>query len=113
MKPGRYPIFLEQGVDWRRRMTWRSGPAKEVVPLAGYTARLTVRHPTEPGVYLVTLTDGEGITLSDESPNIIIEFTRDQIDALTITETTYRLDLTDLDGQSFSLLKDQLHVERW
>lgn len=111
MRPGPYPIILEEGVGWTRKMTWRSGGV--VVPLAAYDAILQVRHPTDEGVYLLTLTVGDGIVLRDVAPNIEIVFTVAKVDDLEVTKTTYRLSLTPPAGEPFPLLKDDLIKERW
>lgn len=113
MKAGSFPIILETEVGWRRKLTWRAGGI--VVPLADYAAILRVRHPTEPGTYLITLTeeDDEGIVLSDTSPNIEIIFTAEQVNSLDHPKTTYRLDLTPPDSEPFPLLGGPVLLERW
>lgn len=118
MKPGRYPIRLEQGVGYTRRMTWAT--AGVVTPLADWTGVLQVRHPDNEGEYVLTIDTGEegGLTLADEAPNIVIEISAEQVDALValnMTKSTYRFVLTPPEGvgQSFVLLKDDLELDLW
>lgn len=118
LKPGRYPIRLEQGVGWSRRMTWRT--AGVVTPLSGYGGVLQVRHPDNEGEYVLTIDNDElgGIVLTDEAPNISLDITPEQVAALValnMTKSTYRLVLTPPEGfgQSFVLLKDDLELDLW
>lgn len=118
MKPGRYPIRLEQGVGYTRRMTWAT--AGVVTPLEGWAGVLQIRHPDNEGEYVLTIDNDElgGITLGNEAPNIIIDITPEQVAALvelSLTKSTYRLVLTPPEGlgQSFVLLKDDLELDLW
>lgn len=111
MQPGSYPIYLHEQLEWHRKLTWKANDV--VVQLADYEATLRVRHPTEPGIYLITLTKDDGIVLRDIAPNIEITFTVDQVNGLDIPKTRYRLDLEPPGEPGFPLLKGDLIVERW
>lgn len=115
MKAGTFNITLTEGVGYEKKMTWRSGGI--VMELADHEAKLQVRHPTTTDTNLLELTVGSGITLSDLEPNITIQFTEAQVeavgDALPQGLTVYRFILIPPVEPSFVLFKGELKVEAW
>lgn len=117
MQPGKFPIHLEQGVGYLKRMTWRSGGI--VVPISSYAGRLEVRHPDGMGelMELTSAPDG-GLVLADDVPNIAIHFTIEQVEELAdagLIESEYRLVLTppgDIE-EGIVLLRDAIDLGKW
>lgn len=89
---GRYDPVIEQGATWSRTATYRDS-SKALVNLSGYTSRMQIRRAPGATDTLVSLTDGQGITLGGAAGTIVMALTATQTAALPAGTWWYDLEL--------------------
>lgn len=91
ISPATYNATIPCGATWSRTFTWSiDGTA---VNWTGYTAKLQVKEHLN-STAVVTLTNGNGITLGGSAGTVQIDFTATQTGAVTAGQYIYDLELT-------------------
>lgn len=103
MKPATYDITIYQGAKFDLNLVWRD------VDLTSYTARMQIRLRKESEDILVSLTDGDGITLGSTAGTISIEISSEDTAALTFRSGVYDLELVS-GGEVQRLLEGKVRV---
>lgn len=96
MAAGLYDITCEQGATFNLVLTWRN-PDQSPIDVTGYTAKMQVRTSKSAESAVLTLTDGDGITLGGVDGTITL--TASATATGDIAEGTYVYDL-ELDSGS-------------
>lgn len=109
MSAGRYDLKVDQGATFRRLITWTDDTGAPV-PLVGWTAEAQVRtSPSDAAV--VTLRDGDGITLGGEFGTIDLVMTPAQTAAMLPRKHVWDLLLTAPTGQVTRLLQGEVRID--
>ena len=109
--PGRWDFPIHQGHALNIPLIWEN-EEKAVVDLTGWTAVLTIKEHPDLEEAIAELSEVDGITLSDEEPNITVTVEQATIDTYDFTQAVYSLVLTDGDGVSTVLLKGFVQLRR-
>jgi hypothetical protein len=117
---GYRPLLIKQGSTFDETWTWYPGGAYNVatktaigspVDLTGWSARMQIRRRAEdPGPPLLSLTDGDGITLGGEAGTIRIVIDADVSSAWTWRSGEYDLEMVDPDGKPWRKLEGDVKV---
>lgn len=112
MPAGNYDITIEQGATWYRPFQWFEADGTTPIPVAGYLARMMIRHSygdPSPQVSLDSDTIG-GIVLS--APNHIdVTITAVQTAAMTAKNGVWDLELVAPDGTVKRFLKGTMTLD--
>ena len=91
-------IYIDQGASWTKEISWQNS-AGDPYDLSGYTARMQIRKnyaDLDKGEPLLSLdSDGNGILLSSDPTNIVIDITTEQSEAIPLGQYYYDLELGD------------------
>lgn len=103
---GLYNLVADQGSTFSRTILWRD-PAKKVIDLSGYTARMQIRPSvTSDTVTLELTTENDGIELENSTGTITLYISDETM--VTIPENKYVYDLEmvapDADTYVYKLL---------
>lgn len=122
LQPDHYNFVVRKGATWRSVFTlYQSDTSGPKVDLTGWTAKLEVKDE-QSGAYskpslspLLTLTNGNGITLGGTAGTITILQTATQTNAYTWAAGEYRLTLTagGANGDTDVYLYGTVTVERF
>jgi hypothetical protein len=89
--PGLYNLTIYQGADFDKTFTvLQSGTA---LNFTGYTAAMQIRTSADAPTYLLSLTNGSGITLGGTAGTIALNITSAQSSALSAGSFSYDLEL--------------------
>ena len=108
MTPGRLNFTCPQGSTFQRTVTYKI----EDVPvnLTGYSGRLQVRETHDATDYIVSLTNGSGITMGGSAGTIDI-LIADNVTANFITgDHVYDLEIESLNGTTTRLIEGRFNV---
>jgi len=108
INPGTYNITAYQGADWDRTFTVTQGGS--ALNLSGYTAAMQVRSAADSTAYLVSLSNGSGITLGGTAGTIAVAITAAQSSAINAGSYAYDLEITSSGGQVTRLLEGGFNV---
>lgn len=103
INPGTYNVVAYQGADWDRTFTVTQGGS--ALNLSGYSAAMQVREAADSTAYLLSLTNGSGITLGGTAGTITVAITATQSSAVNAGSYAYDLELTSGAGQVTRLLQ--------
>jgi len=106
INPGTYNITAYQGADFDRTFTITQGGT--ALNLTGYTSAMQVREAADSTAYLISLTNGTGITLGGTAGTIAVAITAAQSSA--IPAGSYAYDLEIASGQVTRLLQGAFNV---
>ena len=107
INPGTYNITAYQGADFDRTFTITQGGT--ALNLTGYTSAMQVREAADSTAYLISLTNGTGITLGGTAGTIAVAITAAQSSA--IPAGSYAYDLEIASGQVTRLLQGAFNVQ--
>lgn len=121
IQPDHYNFVVRQGATWRTVLTlYQAGTSGPVVNLTGWNATLEVKDNGQSGMYdptsstpLLTLTNGNGITLGGTAGTITILQTATQTAAYNWAAGDYRLTLGPTGGDTDVYLYGSVKVERF
>lgn len=119
MSAGYWPLFINQGETFDRTLTFypdgaydliTNAPTDDPVDLTGYSARMQIRRNVHSADALLSLTEGDGLTLGDDLGTIRI-----LIDADTSSDWVWRSGVYDLElvmptGEVLRLLEGDVKV---
>ena len=88
-----YNTTIDQGADWFINFTYEN-PAGTPVNITGYTAALQIRTSPLARTAVLTLTDGDGITITGASGLIECHATAEQTAAIVNAKYAYDLEIT-------------------
>ena len=88
-----YNTVIDQGADWYINFTYQN-PAGTPVNITGYTAALQVRTSPLAKTYVLSLTNGSGITITGATGLIAVHATASQTNAITNGKYTYDLEIS-------------------
>ena len=88
-----YNTTIDQGADWFINFTYEN-PAGTPVDITGYTAALQIRTSPLARTAVLTLTDGDGITITGASGLLECHATAEQTAAITNGKYAYDLEIT-------------------
>lgn len=92
-------LEVEQGIPFRKTLTWKTGATPVPVDLTGCTARMQVRERIGSPLALLTLTTSNGgLELGGSTGAITIVITEAQTQLLTKKTALYSLRIRFLDG---------------
>jgi hypothetical protein len=103
INPGTYNVVAYQGADWDRTFTVTQGGS--ALNLSGYTAAMQVREAADSTAFLLSLSNGSGITLGGTAGTIAVAITAAQSSAVNAGSYAYDLELTSSGGQVTRLLQ--------
>jgi hypothetical protein len=108
MTPGRLNFTCPQGSTFRRTITYKIDEIP--VDLSGYEGRLQVRETHDSTEYIVSLTNGNGITMGASAGTIDI-FITDEVTADFITgDHVYDLEIESSGGITDRLIEGRFNV---
>lgn len=121
LQPDHYNFVVQQGTTWRSVFTLYQGDTDgPVVNLTNWTAKLEVKDGGQSGAYgpnatapLLTLTNGNGITLGGTAGTITILQTATQTAAYDWAAGDYRLTLGPTGGDTDTYLYGSVKIERF
>lgn len=106
--PGSYAITVWQGADYDKTFTvTQNGSA---INWTGYQARMQVREAADSTAYLLSLTDGNGITLGGTAGTIAVVVTGTQTSLMSAGSYAYDLELVSSGNQVTRLLQGSFNV---
>ena len=108
INPGTYDITAYQGADFDRTFTITQGGT--ALNLSGYTSAMQVREAADSTAYLVSLSNGSGITLGGTAGTIAVAITSAQSSALSSGSYAYDLEITSGSSQVTRLLQGAFNV---
>ena len=108
INPGTYNVTAYQGADWDRTFTVTQGGS--ALNLSGYTAAMQVREAADSTAYLLSLTNGSGITLGGTAGTIAVAVTSAQSSAISAGSYAYDLEITAGAGQVTRLLQGAFNM---
>jgi hypothetical protein len=88
-----YNTTIDQGADWFINFTYEN-PAGTPVNITGYTAALQIRTSPLARTAVLTLEDGDGITITGNTGLIACHATAEQTAAITNGKYAYDLEIT-------------------
>jgi hypothetical protein len=88
-----YNTTIDQGADWFINFTYEN-PAGTPVNITGYTAALQIRTSPLAKTAVLTLEDGDGITITGVSGLIACHATAEQTALITNGKYAYDLEIT-------------------
>ena len=88
-----YNTVIDQGADWYINFTYQN-PAGTPVNITGYTAALQVRTSPLAKTYVLSLTNGSGITITGATGLIAVHAAASQTNAITNGKYTYDLEIS-------------------
>jgi hypothetical protein len=108
INPGIYNVQCWQGADWDRTFTI----SQSGVPLnlTGYSAAMQVRESADADTYLLSLTNGTGITLGGTAGTITVAITSAQSSAIAAGSYSYDLEIVSNGGAVTRLLQGSFNV---
>lgn len=95
-------FIIDAGASWQQKCVWKKNGV--VVPLTGYTAKLSLKRNYNDASAVLTLTSGSGITLDATNGCFYLALTNAQSAALqdpTGVPASYYYDLLMTDGSGF------------
>ena len=95
MKSARIDLTIEQGSTFSYSLTWKDANGQVRNLSSGWTARLQVRESVTSSSTAISLTSSAGITLSGNTPNIVLGISATDPSALTIKQGVYDLELVN------------------
>lgn len=115
-QPGRYDFLLEQGATFRRTFTWKIGDTVETakpVDVSNFAARLMVRERIQDDEPLLSITDGDGITVGGEDGTFTIELSDEETASLDFAGPAfYDFEIESGDGVVARLLHGRVGLAR-
>lgn len=110
MTAGIFNFDIEKGIQFKNTLTINIDG--QPYDLTNYTAKLQIRETIKSSAALLTLTDGDGLTLGDDAGTIEIVISPDDTNAFTVNEVVYDLRLTDGDGVNvLSLIEGRIAIK--
>jgi hypothetical protein len=106
--PGDYDITAYQGADYDQSFTVSQGGT--ALNWTGYTAKMQVREAADSTAYLLSLSDGSGITLGGTAGTILINISNAQSAAISAGSFAYDLELFAGSGQVTRILQGAFNV---
>lgn len=108
INPGEYNFTLFQGADWDRTFTITQ--SSTALNLTGYSAAMQIRTAADSTAYLLSLTNGSGITLGGTAGTVAVAITAAQSSAISAGSYAYDLELTAGAGLVTRLLQGAVNV---
>lgn len=108
MAAGRYTIQAEQGATLELRLTWRDSEG-DPIDLSTYSARMEVRRAPGAGDALISIADGDGITL-DSSGHIDIEIDAETMSDCPAGDLRYDIEVESAGGKVTRVLEGVFKV---
>ena len=106
--PGNYDITIWQGADYDKTFTvLQNGTA---LNWTGYSAAMQVREAVDSTAYLLSLTNGSGITLGGTAGTILINISNAQSSAIDAGSYSYDLELISGSGAVTRILQGSFIV---
>jgi hypothetical protein len=110
LRAGFLRVLVSEGGDFVLPISYK--PNGVLLDLStGYTALLQIWRTLSDTLPVVVMTDTDGITLAATSPNILVDATQAQIDALDAGTYRWGLRLTPTAGQPIPILYGPFIVE--
>ena len=109
INPGEYNITCFQGANFDRTFTITQSSV--ALNLTGYTSAMQVRTAADSTAYLVSLTNGTGITLGGTAGTIAVALTSAQSSAIPAGSYAYDLEITSGAGEVTRLLQGAFNVQ--
>jgi hypothetical protein len=109
INPGIYNITAYQGANWDRTFTITQSSV--ALNLTGYSSAMQVRTAADSTAYLVSLTNGTGITLGGTAGTIAVALTSAQSSAIPAGSYAYDLEITSGAGEVTRLLQGAFNVQ--
>ena len=109
INPGEYNITCFQGANFDRTFTITQSSV--ALNLTGYTSAMQVRTAADSTAYLVSLTNGTGITLGGTAGTITVALTSAQSSAISAGSYAYDLEITSGAGEVTRLLQGAFNVQ--
>ena len=106
--PVTYNLVCYQGADFDKTFTVTQGGT--ALSWSGYTARMQVREAADSTAYLLSLTNGSGITLGGTAGTIAVAITAAQSSAISAGSYAYDLELISSGGAVTRLLQGGFQV---
>ena len=88
-----YNTVIDQGADWYLNVTYND-PAGTPIDITGYTAALQIRTSPLARTYVLSLTDGDGITITGDEGLLAIHATALQTADIVNGKYSYDLEIT-------------------
>jgi hypothetical protein len=104
-----YIVEIDQGADWFFNVTYEQ-PAGTPVNITGYTAALQLRSLPESTTAVLSLTTGNGITITGASGLVAVHATAVQTGAIIAGDYYYDLEITSPQGIVTRLVQGQALV---
>lgn len=106
-------LDIDQGSDFSKLMTWRTGEPLAAVDLTGCTARMHARSElADPTILLDLTTENGGILLGGVAGTVEIVLAASETEAITWTEAVYDLEIVFPGGRVRRLLKGTIAVSQ-
>ena len=106
--PGTYNITVWQGADYDKTFTVTQGGT--ALNFTNYSARMQVREAADSTAYMLSLTNGSGITLGGTAGTIAVAITNAQSSAISAGSFAYDLELVAGTGTVTRLLQGSFTV---
>jgi len=108
ISPGDYDITCYQGADYDQSFTVSQGGT--ALNWTGYTAAMQVREAADSTAYLLSLSNGTGITLGGTAGTILVNISNAQSAAISAGSFAYDLELFSGSGNVTRILQGAFNV---
>ena len=105
-------LIIDQGETWTKSITWQDSNGTPY-DLSTYTARMMIRRDyadRDKTTPLVSLTDEDGIALSDDTDNIVIAIADSVTEIIPAANYYYDLELISSSQEVTKLLRGKVTV---
>jgi hypothetical protein len=92
--PGEYDFIIYQGQDFSRTFTIKDSNG-DAIDISGYDARLQVRENKSSSSSVLSLTVGDGLSITGASGQVTVSLTATETAALDYNGGVYDLELVD------------------